>query len=207
MYSLRQFFKIRIIILLLSCFGAGYSYAETRILMLGDSITAGYGLPSDQALPVQLEKAINDSNIRIINAGVSGDTTAGGLARLDWLLADEPHAVIVALGGNDTLRGIKPEASQNNLAEILKKLQEKNIPALLAGMQAPRNLGAEYTNRFDAIFPSLAQEFNVLFYPFLLEGVATIPALNQPDGIHPNESGVQRIIAGILPVTQQLIQQ
>ena len=202
MYFFRHFFKIIPIILFLSC--AGYSYAEVRILMLGDSITAGYGLPSTQALPNQLEKALNNDNIKIINAGVSGDTTAGGLSRLDWLLADQPQAVIVALGGNDTLRGIKPEASQNNLAEILKKLQEKNIPALLAGMQAPRNLGTEYTDRFDAIFPALAQKFNVLLYPFLLEGVATIPALNQADGIHPNAAGVQRIVAGLLPLTRKL---
>ena len=203
MYLFQQIFKIAAILLLLTSYG----HAETRILMLGDSITAGYGLASEQALPIQLEKALNNSEVRIINGGVSGDTTAGGLARLDWLLADQPNAVIIALGGNDTLRGINPEASQKNLAAILKTLQQQEIPALLAGMQAPRNLGAEYTRRFDAIFPALAQEFDVLFYPFLLEGIATIPDLNQPDGIHPNENGVARIVAGLVPMVRELIAQ
>ena len=202
-----HFFKITCLSLLLFASGAYAAQAETRLLMLGDSITAGYGLPNDQALPVQLENALDDPNIRVINAGVSGDTTAGGQARLDWLLADNPHAVIVALGGNDTLRGLNPAASAENLAKILKKLQDKNIPALLAVMQAPRNMGAEYTQRFDAIFPALAEEFSVLFYPFLLQGVATDPTLNQPDGIHPNPAGVGRIVTGILPLVQELLQQ
>ena len=135
----------------------------------------------------------------MINAGVSGDTTAGGLARLEWALADRPHAVIVALGANDALRAIDPEVSSTNLDRLLEALAERTLPVLLAGMMAPRNLGREYGERFDAIYPELAARHGVALYPFLLDGVATVAALNQADGIHPNPAGVEVIVERILP--------
>ena len=176
--------------------------AETlRILMLGDSLTAGYGLASRDALPVRLEAALRGRglDVQVINAGVSGDTTAGGLARLDWALADRPHAVIVALGANDALRAIDPAVTRSNLDQLLSTLSERRLPVLLAGMLAPRNLGADYGERFDAIYPELAERHEALLYPFLLDGVATVSELNQGDGIHPNVAGVEVIVERILP--------
>ena len=172
-----------------------------RILMLGDSLTAGYGLASRDALPVRLEAALRDRglDVRIINAGVSGDTTAGGLARLEWALADRPHAVVVALGANDALRAIDPAAARANLDRLLGALAERRLPVLLAGMLAPRNLGTDYGERFDALYPELAERHGVLLYPFLLDGVATVAALNQADGLHPNAAGVEVIVERILP--------
>ena len=174
---------------------------ELRILMLGDSLTAGYGLASGEALPARLEAALRDRglDVRVINAGVSGDTTAGGLARLEWALADRPHAVIVALGANDALRAIDPEVSRSNLDRLLGTLAERRLPVLLAGMLAPRNLGRDYGARFDAIYPELAARHGALLHPFLLDGVATVAALNQADGIHPNAAGVEVIVERILP--------
>ena len=172
-----------------------------RILMLGDSLTAGYGLASRDALPARLEAALRDRGLdaRVIDAGVSGDTTAGGLARLDWALADRPHAVIVALGANDALRAIDPAVARSNLDRLLATLSERGLPVLLAGMLAPRNLGPEYGARFDAIYPELAERHGALLYPFLLDGVATVAELNQADGLHPNEAGVEVIVERILP--------
>ena len=172
-----------------------------RILMLGDSLTAGYGLASRDALPARLEAALRDRGVdaRVIDAGVSGDTTAGGLARLDWALADRPHAVIVALGANDALRAIDPAVARTNLDRLLAALSERGLPVLLAGMLAPRNLGPEYGARFDAIYPELAERHGALLYPFLLDGVATVAELNQADGLHPNEAGVEVIVERILP--------
>ena len=172
-----------------------------RILMLGDSLTAGYGLASGEALPVRLEAALRARglDVRVINAGVSGDTTAGGLARLEWALADHPHAVIVALGANDALRAIDPEVSRSNLDRLLGTLAERRLPVLLAGMLAPRNLGRDYGARFDAIYPELAARHGALLHPFLLDGGATVAALNQADGIHPNAAGVEVIVERILP--------
>ena len=172
-----------------------------RILMLGDSLTAGYGLASRDALPARLEAALRDRGLdaRVIDAGVSGDTTAGGIARLDWALADRPHAVIVALGANDALRAIDPAVARTNLDRLLAALSERSLPVLLAGMLAPRNLGPEYGARFDAIYPELAERHGALLYPFLLDGVATVAALNQADGLHPNEAGVEVIVERLLP--------
>ena len=174
---------------------------ELRILMLGDSLTAGYGLASRDALPARLEAALRARGLdaRVIDAGVSGDTTAGGLARLDWALADRPHAVIVALGANDALRAIDPAVARSNLDRLLATLSERGLPVLLAGMLAPRNLGPEYGARFDAIYPELAERHGALLYPFLLDGVATVAELNQADGLHPNEAGVEIIVERILP--------
>jgi len=179
-----------------------------RLLMLGDSITAGYGLPPGQGIVPQLQAALVAAGrpVRILDAGVSGDTTAGGLARIDWALAENPQAAIVALGGNDGLRALPPAASRANLAGILDRLAARRIPTLLAGMLAPPNLGADYGREFAAIFTALAAERpGMLFYPFLLEGVAGIAALNQPDGIHPNPAGVRVMVERLSPVTQTLL--
>ena len=176
--------------------------------MLGDSITAGYGLPPGQGLVPRLQAALQAAGrgVRLLDAGVSGDTTAGGLARLDWSLVESPQAAMVALGGNDGLRGLPPAASRANLAGILDRLAGRRIPTLLAGMLAPPNLGADYGREFAAIYAGLAAERpGVLLYPFLLEGVATYPALNQPDGIHPNPAGVAELVRRLLPVTQALL--
>ncbi len=178
-----------------------------RILALGDSLTAGYGLARGEGFVAQLERALRAKGIpaRVIDAGVSGDTTAGGRARLDWALADRPDVAIVALGGNDGLRGIDPAATHANLEAILRRLGELNIPALLAGMLAPPNLGAEYGEAFREVYARLAREHDVVFYPFFLEGVAAEPALNQPDGIHPNARGVAVMVERILPHVEALI--
>ena len=172
-----------------------------RILMLGDSLTAGHGLAARDALPAKLEAALRARglDVRVINAGVSGDTTAGGLARLEWALADRPHALIVALGANDALRAIDPALVRSNLDRLLAALAERRLPVLLAGMLAPRNLGRDYGARFDAIYPELALRHGAILYPFLLEGVATVAALNQTDGIHPNAAGVEVIVGRFLP--------
>ena len=172
-----------------------------RILMLGDSLTAGHGLAARDALPARLEAALRGRglDVRVIDAGVSGDTTAGGLARLEWALADRPHALIVALGANDALRAIDPALTCANLDRLLGVLDERRLPVLLAGMMAPRNLGRDYGARFDALYPELAARHGTLLYPFLLEGVATVAALNQRDGIHPNAAGVEAIVERLLP--------
>ena len=179
----------------------GMEAGDLRILMLGDSLTAGYGLASGDALPVRLEAALRHRGlgVEVINAGVSGDTTAGGLARLQWALAARPHAVIVALGANDALRAVDPAVTHSNLDRMLAALAERRLPALLAGMLAPRNLGPDYIARFDAIYPQLASRHGTLLYPFLLDGVATVAALNQADGVHPNVAGVEVIVERMLP--------
>ena len=173
-----------------------------RLLVLGDSLTSGYGLPSRDALPARLEVSLRalGLDITVINAGVSGDTSAGGLARLDWTLSDNPHAVIVALGANDALRALDPALTRENLDRIVGALLERGLPVLVAGMLAPRNLGAGYAERFDAIYPELAARHDALLYPFLLEGVAGVAALNQEDGLHPNAAGVEKIVNRILPI-------
>lgn len=170
-----------------------------RVVMLGDSITAGYGLAAGEELPVQLEKALESEGIAasVENAGVSGDTSAGGLSRLDWAIQGEPDLVIVALGANDGLRGVDPADTRNNLSAIIDRLRQKGARVVLAGMYAPPNMGAEYGERFNRIYPEIAAEQDVRLYPFLLDGVAADPSLNQADGIHPNAEGA-RIIAGRL---------
>lgn len=173
-----------------------------RLLVFGDSLSAGYGLKPEESFPAQLEEALDavGYNVRVINAGVSGDTTAGGLSRLEWALADKPHIVLVELGGNDALRGLSPAKAYANLESILAQLEKKGVSVILAGMQAPRNLGNDYTEEFNAIYPRLAEKYAVTFYPFFLEGVALDPALNQSDGIHPNSAGVREIVRRILPL-------
>ncbi len=179
-----------------------------RILALGDSLTAGYGLAPQDAFTGQLERALQDRgyDVEVLDAGVSGDTTAGGLARLDWALTDDPDMVLVELGANDALRGIDPAEARRNLAAILERLTEAGLPTLLAGMYAPRNYGADYAEAFDAIYPALAEAYGVHLYPFFLEGVATVPGLNQADGIHPNAAGVEVIVENITPYVIEIIE-
>jgi acyl-CoA thioesterase-1 len=181
---------------------------EIRILALGDSLTAGYGLARSDGFVARLEAALRAKGIpaRVLDAGVSGDTTAGGLARLDWALAEAPDAAIVALGGNDGLRAIDPAAIYANLDAILTRLAARNIPVLLAGMLAPPNLGSEYGAAFRGVYERLARAHEVVFYPFFLDGVAAEPALNQPDGIHPNARGVAVMVERILPAVERLIE-
>jgi len=178
-----------------------------RIVVLGDSLTAGYGLSPDNAFPARLETALQDRHpqVRVFNAGVSGDTSMGGLARLDWALADRPDLMIVELGANDALRGLNPQQTRQNLSSILDKLQENQVQALLTGMKAPRNLGEEYYTKFDRIYPELARQYDIPFYPFFLDGVAGDPELNQADGIHPTAAGVTVIVEGILPLVEEVL--
>lgn len=180
---------------------------EIRILALGDSLTAGYGLPAADGFVAQLQRALDEAGLAatVLDGGVSGDTTAGGLARLDWALADEPHAVILELGANDGLRGLDPAATRANLDAILTRLGEARIPVLLAGMLAPPNLGPEYGDEFNRIYPELAEAHGVALYPFFLDGVAAEPALNQEDGIHPNAAGVRVVVERLLPELRRLI--
>ena len=176
--------------------------ADTRLLVLGDSLVAGYGLPPGQSFPAQLEQDLKASgrDVTVINAGVSGDTTAGGLARLDWSLADNPQAVIIVLGGNDMLRGLPPEPAAANLDAIITGLGSRGIEVLLAGMMAPRNMGPAYVDAFDAMYPDLADRHDIEFYPFFLDGVALDPALNLDDGLHPNEAGIAEITPAFVPM-------
>ena len=180
---------------------------ETVIVAFGDSLTSGYGLPNEQAFPSQLESALRKRGhkVRVVNAGVSGDTTRAALRRLDWALDEDTDAVIVELGGNDALQGLPPEATKAALTEILERLQKRNVPVLLAGMEAPRNLGKEYVTAFGAIYPDLAAQYDVLLYPFFLEGAALNAELMQKDGIHPNGKGVTVIVDKILPQVEALL--
>lgn len=178
-----------------------------EILAFGDSLTAGFGLPPKASFPARLEARLHADGVdaRVVNAGVSGDTTAGGLARLDWALADKPDLVILELGANDALRGIDPDTVRANLDKMIVKVQASGAKLLLAGMRAPPNWGEEYQDKFDRIYPELARARNVPLYPFFLDGVAMNPELNQPDGLHPNEHGVAIVIDRIAPVVEQLI--
>ena len=177
------------------------------VLALGDSLMAGYGLEAQQAFPVKLQAALRAEglDVTIINAGVSGDTAAAGLARLDWSLDDSVAAVIVELGANDALRGLPVPQAEQALDAILGKLAQRKLPVLLAGMAAPRNLGPAYQQAFDAIYARLAAKHDALLYPFFLDGVAADPGLNQADGLHPNEAGVDAIVTRILPSVRQLL--
>jgi acyl-CoA thioesterase-1 len=167
-----------------------------RVVVLGDSLTAGLGLPAQQAYPALLQERLESDglNYMVVNAGVSGDTSAGGLSRLDWALDGDVRVLIVALGGNDGLRGLPPEQLQRNLAQIVERAQARNIKVILAGMEAPPNYGRDYIVAFHKVYPALAEEYHVTLVPFLLQGVAGNETLNQPDGIHPTAAGA-RIVA------------
>ena len=189
------------------CIGTAVAAQPVKILALGTSLTQGYGLPPGTDFTVQLQAALKRDGVDAVvtNAGVSGDTSAGGLARLEWSLADRPDAAIVELGGNDMLRGIAPAETEKNLRAILARLKAAHVRVLLTGMHAQHNLGADYVKAFDAIYPRLARDANVLFYPFILDGVALNPKLNQADGMHPNPAGVKIIVARILPLVKKLV--
>ena len=180
-----------------------------RLLVLGDSLTAGYGLPHDEGFQVQLTRALSKAgyDVTINDGSVSGDTSAGGRARLDWALGGGADAAIVELGANDGLRGLDPAAMEANLRAILDQLAAKGVPVLLTGMYAPPNLGPDYQAAFRAVYDKLGRRPGVLYDPFFLEGVATDEALNQADRLHPNAEGVRRIVARILPLVETLLRE
>ena len=202
----RKLVNLGMALVTLSCLGTPAG-AATRILALGDSLTAGYGVPAGDAFPVRLQAWLRDHGVaaEVINAGVSGDTSAGGLARLDWSLTQPADAVLVEFGANDALRGIDPQETYKNLDQILSRLDGRHAKVLLLGMQAPANWGADYQQAFGAIFPALAERHHALLYPFFLDGVALDPALNQPDGLHPNARGVEVIVDRVGPYVLRLI--
>ena len=179
------------------------------ILALGDSLTAGFGLAQPDSFTVQLEAALAKAGTvaKIKNAGVSGDTSAGGRARLAWALAEKPDAVMIELGANDGLRGLNPKRTEANLDAIIAMAKAQGLLVLLTGMRAPPNLGVEYGEEFNSLFARLARKHEVLFYPFFLEGVAALPTLNQADGIHPNGQGVAEIVRRLVPIVEKLITQ
>lgn len=182
---------------------------EVTLLALGDSLTAGYGLQPSDAFPVKLEAALRAKGhqVKVVNAGVSGDTALDGSSRIDWALSEEVDAVIVELGANDALRGLPPGQAEDALDKLLARLAEKRLPVLLAGMRAPPNLGPEYQAAFDGMYPRLAQKHGALLYPFFLDGVAAETKLNQADGMHPNPAGVDVIVSRILPSVEDLLKQ
>ena len=182
---------------------------ETVIVALGDSLTAGLGLPQSESFPAKLEAALKAQgrNVTVANAGVSGDTVSAALDRLDWALPPNTSAVIVELGGNDALQGLPPAEIEASLAKIIERVKAKGLPVLIAGMESPRNMGKDYVDQFQAIYPDLAERYGALLYPFFLDGVALDPGLMQEDGIHPNAKGVDRIVQGILPKVDQLLTQ
>jgi acyl-CoA thioesterase-1 len=178
-----------------------------KMVVLGDSLSAGYQLPAAAAFPVRLQKALKAKGIDVdmINAGVSGDTTSGGLGRLDWSVPEGTQAVIVELGANDALRGTDPKVTRAALTDILTRLKARNIAVLLCGMYAPPNYGTDYAKQFNAIYPDLAKTFSVPLYPFFLDGVATIAKLNQADGMHPTAEGIDLVVKNILPTVEAFL--
>ena len=182
--------------------------APTRILAFGDSLFAGYGLSSDSdSIPSRLEALLraDGRDVVMVNAGVSGDTTTDGVARLDWSLADKPDLVLLELGANDALRGQDPAMTRANLDKLLSRLKAANVPVVLIGMMAPRNLGPEYAARFDPIYPDLAKKYGAPLYPFILDGVALDPKLNQADGMHPNKDGAAIVAKRLLPTVEKAL--
>ena len=193
--------------LALSLVGVGEARAERVIVALGDSLTAGLGVAADEAYPALLEARLAREGYayRVVNAGVSGDTTAGGLRRVDWVLRAKPEIAIVALGANDGLRAQSPQAMRENLTAIVKRLQAAGSRVLLVGMRLPPNYGADYTTEFQAVFPEVARSTGAAFMPFLLDGVAADTRLNQPDGIHPTAAGYQVIADRLWPYLRPLL--
>lgn len=209
-FSLRdrlpRFFAFALLAGLIS--GASPAMAKSlQLVALGDSLTAGYLLPADKAFPVVLERELRAKgyDVVIVNGGVSGDTTTGGLERLDWTVPDGTDGVILELGANDALRGIDPSVPRAALREIVTRLEARNIKVMLAGMMAPRNLGGAYIEAFDSIYPSLAKEKGLILYPFFLDGLVEKPQLLQQDGLHPTAEGVEEIVRRILPTVERFI--
>jgi acyl-CoA thioesterase-1 len=201
---------VTILLCLSALFGLQGAHAQStpvKLAILGDSLAAGYGVKPEQSIPARLEAALKAQGrgVTVINHGVSGDTTAGGLDRVDWMLADKPDIVMVELGANDALRGLDPATAERNLDAIITKLKAAGVTVWLAGMLAPRNFGPEYTQQFDGLYKRLAERYNVPLYPFFLDGVAQDAAFNQADGIHPNPKGVDIVVERLLPfVTKNL---
>jgi acyl-CoA thioesterase-1 len=196
-----------LLVLLFCVMPAHAQTAPIKLAVLGDSLAAGFGLEPEQAFPALLQAALQAAgrNVIVLNDGVSGDTSAGGLDRLDWILGDKPDIVLVELGANDALRGIDPAITEHNLAAIVERLKAAGVTVWLAGMMAPRNLGPDYVAAFDSLYKRLADKYQVPLYPFVLEGVAQDPALNQADGLHPNAKGAQVIAERLLAfVTRHL---
>lgn len=204
--ALRRISALALLFLLLLALPARAA-APMRVLAFGDSLTAGLGLAPEQAFPARLQALLDQDGVavEVANGGVSGDTTADGLARLDWALADHPQAVLVELGANDMLRGIDPALTYANLDKILARLQASGAKVMLLGMKAPPNWGRDYQQQFDAIYPKLAAKYHVTLYPFFLDGVAMDPALNQPDGLHPTAQGVEMIVRRMAPYVVRLL--
>ncbi len=192
---------------LLAATGMAAKADPYRIVGVGDSLMAGYGLGPGEGFTERLRARLNEKGIaaEVANAGVSGDTSSGGLARLDWSVPDGTQLVILELGANDMLRGITPDVTERNLDAMLARLTERKIPVLLVGMRAAPNLGPDYQTTFDAIYPKLAQKYGVPLYPFFLEGIAADPQYLQADGMHPNPKGVDRMVDGILPTLEKLV--
>ncbi|MGH6826664.1 arylesterase [Methyloceanibacter sp.] len=196
--------------MLLAASGLHANQAASRepvIVAFGDSLTAGLGLPEKDSFPAQLERALRarGQEVKVVNAGVSGDTAAAGLARLDWAMPDDASAVIVELGANDALQGLDPAATKATLEKIVTALKARGLPILLAGMEAPRNLGKEYVDQFRALYADLAARYDLILYPFFLDGVALDDKYTLGDGLHPNAEGVARIVDGILPKVEELL--
>ncbi len=207
MQHLRRCLRLLAAGLILALTGQTSLAAPLHMMVLGDSLSAGYNLPADQAFPARLEARLRKAghDVAVINAGVSGDTASDGLARLDWVVSDNIRAVIVELGANDALRGIDPAVTQAALDKIVASLKARGIAVMLAGMLAPPNMGKDYARRFNAIYPALAQRYHVALYPFFLAGVAAQPGLNQSDGMHPTAKGVEMIVDNMLPAVEAFI--
>jgi acyl-CoA thioesterase-1 len=211
----RMFAHIRVLIVALMTAGPVLAQAPpaatpakpVKMVVLGDSLSAGLGLSASAAFPARLQKALGDKGIKVdmVNAGVSGDTTSGGRDRLDWSIPEGTEAVILELGANDALRGIDPAVTRAALSDILTQLKARKIAVLMCGMLAPPNYGPEYAARFNAIYPELSKSFGVPLYPFFLEGVAAEAKLNQPDGLHPTAEGIDVIVKNILPMVEAFL--
>ena len=198
--------RVLAVLAVIGC-SSGSAVAQTRILAFGDSLTHGYGLAAGTEFPAVLERALRKQgfDVTVINAGVSGDTSSGGLARIGWSLADNPDLVIIELGANDALRGINPGLTERNLDQIISDFKAAEVTVLFTGMMAPPNLGEEYGAEFNSLYPRLAEKHNVAFFPFFLQDVVAVAALNQNDYMHPNAAGVEVIVANILPLVVEVL--
>ncbi|PPR79174.1 MAG: Esterase TesA [Alphaproteobacteria bacterium MarineAlpha2_Bin1] len=185
------------------------AHADLIISVLGDSLVSGYGVDTKNSFPSLLQKKLleNKINVKVINAGVSGDTSTGGLERLEWVLEDKPNILIIVLGSNDMLRGINPQYTKKNLEAIIKKSLDRNITVLLCGMLSAENMGKSFKDKFDSIYISLKNKYPIYFYPFFLEGVALNPMLNQGDLMHPNKNGINLIVENIYPFVTSIIEE
>jgi acyl-CoA thioesterase-1 len=209
---LLQFFVLSALVALPSVALANQNAVSGRPLAVvgfGDSLMSGFQLPIQDSFTAQLEKALKDKgfNVTITNAGVAGETTTDGVSRLDWSVPQGTDLVILEFGANDALRGIDPAISEKNLSDILEKLKQRNVQVILAGMLAPPNMGNDYAEKFNAIFPRLAEKYDVPLYPFFLDGVATVKSLQLEDGEHPNTEGVAKMVEGFLPLMEKTISQ